>query len=260
MLEPLTLWLSDAAYSVCRHRQEQRTIKWFSRRNLGVLHNAVEVLPPESADPAVRAFLNPEHNDVVALCVGRLSAEKGLLVLAGALDILVAKGLSVPRVVVVGDGPQRAEVEHAFLRHIEAGRACFLGKRSDVRKLLLASDLFVLPSLYENLSMAILEAMEAGLPVLGTRAGGNPELVVENETGLLVPPNDEASLASALSALTCSKTLRARLGRAGRQRVVECFAPQDFERRLEAMYSTLLSEGTKAESHLPRKAMANAAT
>lgn len=119
-----------------------------------------------------------------------------------------------------------------------------VGERDDVPELLSSSSVFVLSSSSEALPVSVLEAMAAGLPVVATRVGGVPELVVDGETGFLVPPSDAAALAAALQRLLDDPELRARLGAAGRARAEEHFALDSFvEGHLDLYRRALAAKG-----------------
>src|SRR5205823_4362177 len=109
---------------------------------------------------------------------------------------------------------------------------------------LAAMDIFVLPSLHEALPIAALEAMAARLPVIATRVGGNPEVVQDGITGLLVPPGDETALYKAVIRLLDDPTLASRLAEAGQAHVRTNFTLDQMARRVEAIYDELAS-------HLP---------
>jgi glycosyltransferase involved in cell wall biosynthesis len=111
-----------------------------------------------------------------------------------------------------------------------------------VADLLRAADLFVISSYLEGLGTSILDAMAAGLPVVGTRVGGIPEAVAEGETGLLVPPSDPQALGEALSVMAGSPDLRKRLGDAGKQRVRQ-FSAENTEQRTRDLYEAVLARG-----------------
>lgn len=171
--------------------------------------------------PGLPADFLPPGARVVGT-VGRLAAVKDQLTLIRALAHILADQpdyRSHLRGILVGDGPERAALERAIA---EAGLQDVIwlaGDREDIPALLARMDVFVLPSLGEGVSNTILEAMAAGLPVVATRVGGNPELVVPGETGELVPVGDASALAAALRALLDEPELAARLGAAGRERV-----------------------------------------
>jgi len=115
----------------------------------------------------------------------------------------------------------------------------FPGKRSDIQDFLRAADLFIHPSHQEGFSNAILEAMAAGLPVVACDVGGNPEVVVDGETGRLVPPRCPVRLAEAMSELLRDEGKRRAMGEAGRRRAEERFSLGRMVAEIEAMYESL---------------------
>lgn len=148
--------------------------------------------------------------------------------------------------VVVGDGPCRAELEAIARQAGMSARVRFLGERSDVPALLAGMDVFVLPSIAEGISNTILEALASGLPVVATRVGGNPELVVDGVTGSLVPPRDAAALAAAVAEYLDDGPLRRAHGKAARARAVECFSLDRMVNGYRRLYAELAGEkGTR---------------
>jgi glycosyltransferase involved in cell wall biosynthesis len=115
-------------------------------------------------------------------------------------------------------------------------RVVFAGYRPDRDAVLAELDLFVLPSWIEGLPLVVLEAMTHGLPVVATPVGGTPEVVVDGETGLLVPPRDPERLADAIARVVGDRELARRLGEAGRARVAERFSASAMERRVLEIY------------------------
>jgi glycosyltransferase involved in cell wall biosynthesis len=176
--------------------------------------------------------------EIVVLSVAALVQGKGLDVLLHALATLAAEDLR-PQLWIAGDGPERAVLEE--LAATLAVKARFLGRRRDVPDLLAACDLFVLPSRNEGLGVAALEAMAAGRAVVASRVGGLAEAVVDERTGLLVPPGDAASLARALARLAREPALRARLGAAGPGRIGEGFRADQLLDAYEAIYREVLA-------------------
>jgi glycosyltransferase involved in cell wall biosynthesis len=116
----------------------------------------------------------------------------------------------------------------------------FLGFISDVPQFLAGIDIFVLPSLYEGLGVAALEAMAAGKAVVASRVGGLAELVNDGENGFLVPPGDAEGLAAALAKLIRDKNLRAAFGQKGAARVREHFTIEQMAKKNEACYYAML--------------------
>ena len=132
---------------------------------------------------------------------------------------------------MVGDGPLRSALsDTARALHLN-GAVTFLGNRRDIPELLRVFDLFVLSSVKEGLPIVLLEAMAAGLPVVATAVDGNPELVVHQETGLLVPPRDAEALAEAICDLLEHPEKAQRMGRRGQERVRQHFS---FEKMVQA--------------------------
>ncbi|UGS35002.1 glycosyltransferase family 4 protein [Capillimicrobium parvum] len=171
--------------------------------------------------------------------VGRLADPKDPLTLVRALGRLPPASFAAT---LVGDGPARPAVE-GELRTLPAARDAveLLGDRTDVPELLARSDVFVLASRSEGAPLSVLEAMAAGLPVVASRVGGIPEIVVDGETGLLVEPGDPGRLAAAIEQLLGDPRRRAAMGDAGRRRVLERFDVDAVRRRHLELYAGELS-------------------
>lgn len=155
--------------------------------------------------------------------VGRLSHVKGQDVLVDAMATAL-KADPTLALVLVGAGPTRAALEAQCATLGIAGRIQFAGAQQDVRPFLEAADLFVLPSRSEGISVALLEAMAAGLPVVATRVGGTPEVMGPGSGGLLVEPERPDALAEAILTFSADRDLLAREGRAARSRVAAAFS------------------------------------
>lgn len=148
------------------------------------------------------------------------------------------------RCVVVGDGELRSDLERALHERGLAGRVMLVGRRDDVAEVLAALDVFVLSSSTEGLAVTLLEAMAAGLPVVATRVGGNPEVVDDARTGLLVPPRNAAALSAALARLFDDPAARRRMGDRGRERCRAQFGVATMVARYEGIYDQLLGKGS----------------
>jgi len=150
------------------------------------------------------------------------------------------------RLIIAGDGPLRDELV-AMTRDLGLERFTWLpGARGDVPQLMRAMDVFVLPSINEGISNTILEAMATGLPVVASRCGGNPELVVEGVTGALCDPNDIGGLQAALESYVAKAGLRESHGRAARERVAEHFSLDAMVGRYMALYDEMLGRRAAA--------------
>ncbi len=147
---------------------------------------------------------------------------------------------------IVGDGENRAELQAQARRAGIDGRMVFTGFRSDIPEFLSEASISVLPSLSEGLSNTLLESMAAGVAVIATRVGGNPEVIEDGVTGLLVPPRDSDEIAGALHRLLGCPDLALRLGECGARRVAQLFAVERAVRETESLYLRLLSVGDRA--------------
>lgn len=130
--------------------------------------------------------------------------------------------------VIAGDGPERALLEQTREKLGLTGVVHLLGFRDDVSALVRMFDVFALPSLTEGTSVTLLEAMLAVPPVLATRVGGNPEIVVYGRTGFLAESNDGAAMASRIGSLLQNPSQAADFGNEGRARVLQQFDFQDM--------------------------------
>jgi glycosyltransferase involved in cell wall biosynthesis len=208
-------------------------------RYVSVIYNGVDIeqFAPRGDGAATRQELGVPDDAVLVGYVGRLSPEKG------GQDILIRSVARAKqdghnlRLLIVGDGPLRPGLE-ALADRLGAP-VFFTGLRPDVARLLAAMDIFVLPSLHEALPIAALEAMSARLPVIATVVGGNPEVVQDGVTGLLVPPGDEDALYEALTRLLADPALAARIAQAGQAHVHAHFTLDQMARRVEAIYDEL---------------------
>ena len=207
---------------------------------LAVIPNAVDPAPIDEAPPADRAELGVPADSFLALYVGRLDPQKGLP------DLLDAAGRVVDRrpdwhLVLAGDGPERDRLRAlAEDRPRLAGRVHWLGRRGDVPSLLKAADVLVLPSLWEGMPNAVLEAMAARLPVVATAVEGTEDLVAPGETGWLVPRASPGPLADALLDAASDPDRLRRFGDAGRARVERDFAPSRTVLAYERLWAGLL--------------------
>jgi len=214
----------------------------FPRHRVGVIHNGIAVGPvPGAAERhAARAALGLDASAVVVGTAARLDPVKDLGALVAALATARAQRPDLS-LVVVGDGPERVALEAAAHAQGVAGAVQFTGYRVDVRQLLPAFDLYVNCSVSEGVSLTILEAMAAGLPVVATSVGGTPEVVVDGSTGRLVPARAPAALSAALLALAGDEGLRRQWGAAGRSRVESAFTIERMTDDYVRVYDRLLT-------------------
>ena len=197
----------------------------FPAERVEVIHNGIDVGPkPDAAERRVaRRLLGLSERAVVFGTVGRLDTVKDLGTL---VDAFAAVRMAIPdpvALVIIGDGAELDALQVRVRAHDLGDAVCFLGYRQDVRRLLPALDVYVNSSIHEGVSLTIVEAMAAALPVVATAVGGNPEVVVDQQTGMLVLPRDPRALADALLTLAASGDSRRSMGDRGRLRAEQSF-------------------------------------
>jgi glycosyltransferase involved in cell wall biosynthesis len=170
-----------------------------------------------------------------------LRPEKDLQTFLGAAA-RVGKEMPEAQFLVIGDGTERSKLEQCAFDLGLSDRILFLGDRTEVANLLAALDVFVLSSLSESLPNAALEAMTMGRPVVATNVGGMPELVVDGETGYLVPSRDTEAMARRILELLRNPERRCAMGQAGLERARQHFSSEVIKIRLESLYDRLLRE------------------
>ncbi len=263
----LSLWLPHGhdrpRYVVTRRMDYPQTKSWYTRYlyNRGV--DAVIAISRPIADVLIRAGVEPKQIRVIysgidrarfsaaerdGTCesdapiigtVAHLEARKGHRYLLEAARLLKERGYRF-KLALAGDGPLKPALEEMARSLALREEVTFCGFVSDVPKFLTAIDIFVLPSLYEGLGVAALEAMAAGKVVVASRVGGLADLVKDSETGFLVPPADAAALAAALAKLLEEKALRAAFGQKGAVRVSEQFTMEQMAKNNEQCYYAML--------------------
>ncbi len=197
----------------------------------------VELSPTEELE--LRQSLGVDETAVIVTTVARLHPQKGHTYLLQAIKP-VTETMPNVRFLFIGEGALQAEIEHKIK---EAGLSPFVllpGVRTDIPQILSISDLFVLPSLWEGLPNALLEAMAAGLPVVSTNVDGCSELVVEGVTGLLVPPASPQPLADAILHVLRNSDLASQFGRAGKARAQQTFSRERNLSSYVDLYASLL--------------------
>ena len=194
--------------------------------------------PANGAGADVRTELGIEPGAPVLGVVCELRAQKALEVLFEAAALLLVEFPTL-KVLVAGDGPERARLEEGARRLGVADTVLFLGIRRDVPAVLAAVDVAVLSSDYEGSPLSVMEYMAAAKPVVSTRVGGVPELVAEDVHGLLVEPRDPEALAEAVARLLRDPALARRLGAEGRRRQQREFSLEAMVGRIEDLYEEL---------------------
>ena len=173
--------------------------------------------------------------------IARLNPQKGHTYLLAAFAEVV-ESLPEARLLIVGDGNLRGDLERQTRELRITRRVTFTGWRDDIRRTMADLDLLILPSLWEGFGLVLLEAMMMGKPVVASRVSAIPEIVVDGVTGLLVPPRDQEALAKAIIALLQDKERAEAMGQAGRERVERYFTVARMVQQTETLYEELVRE------------------
>lgn len=211
-------------------------------KRVEVVYNGIDVAAFANGKPnraAVRAELGLGADDFVLLLVARLDPIKDLATAVRTAG-RVARQFPRARLVLVGEGPERAPVE-ALIRDQGLGEHVrLLGLRHDVARLLPAADVFLLTSISEGIPVTVLEALAAGVPVVATDVGGLPEIIVDGQNGFLAPARDDAALAERVVRLAKDVNLRAQLAEKGRREAEARFTEAQMHAGYEQLYREML--------------------
>lgn len=212
-----------------------------------VVYDGVHVPGPVSdvERAGLRQELGLPSNLPVVVIAGQVSEIKGIWDYIEAASILIGRGVRVSFAVLGDDlrnnGALRLEAERAVEARGLSAHVRFLGFRPNAPRLIPAFDIVAVPSHIEPLGNATLEAMATARPVIGSRVGGIPEMVVEGKTGLLVPPQQPAALADAIEQLVRDPQRARALGEAGRERAISAFGIQAHVHHVQSIYDRLLT-------------------
>lgn len=242
VLERLAARAGDLIISV-NEEQRQMAIRLGVDKpeRICTVHNGIHLRHSAPIDrDAARRALGFQDSDLVVGAVGRLAPQKGFVYLIRALPRLLAS-LPSARIVIAGDGPLEAELRLEAVRNGVAGLVDFLGFRSDIPAVLAAVDVVAQPSLWEGLSISLIEALAAGKPVVTTDIDGNREVIDDNVTGLLVPPAEPVALAEALRNLLTNPSLARALGDNARREASARFSEQRMVDENLAAYDRVLN-------------------
>jgi glycosyltransferase involved in cell wall biosynthesis len=223
-----------------------------SEARIQVIYNGIESSASVSDGDVdrCRTELDLKPGDPVIGAVGSLYPVKGHKYLLDAMPALIRQHQNVT-LLLIGSGDLEAQLKEQAKRLGIEQRVRFLGLRGDIPRLLAVMDVFVLPSLSEGHSLALLEAMLAGRPVVASGVGGNSELVLEGETGILVPSKDPDALTEALHQLLDNRAMREAFGHRATRRVQQQFSARLMTDGYKRLYNDLLgsNEGRVGWQH-----------
>lgn len=248
LIERALARLTDALVSV-NEADRQRLIRWhIPPQKIVTIPNGIDLAafsgPVDRA--GLRAELGLDPAGPLVMQVGRLSAQKAPLAFVRGAALVLDRQPET-QFALVGEGPLRNDVAAEIGRLGLARRVHLLGWRERAARLLATADLATLTSCWEGTPYALLEAMAWARSVVATAVNGCPEIVVEGQTGFLVPPGDVAAWAEAVATLLADGERAGAMGARGRQRVEECFTLERTVAGVEALYRHLLETGGPAK-------------
>ncbi|HET6347508.1 MAG TPA: glycosyltransferase [Candidatus Krumholzibacteria bacterium] len=242
----LTEFVSRVVAVSATHARYLRTTSGLSPAQIAIIENGIDVSqwPVVTAERRAdaRSALGIDGGDAVVTMIAAMRPEKAHDVLLESVAALRREGRRV-RVLMAGDGPRRGVLEEHAQHLGIRDRVEFLGIRRDVARLLHASDAVVLPSraVVETLPLSVLETMACGIPVIASRVGSVPEVVVDGETGRLIPPGDAPALARAIVATLDDGGPARGLARNARTRVEERYRIEDTAAGYQALFDELMT-------------------
>lgn len=240
MLENWTLKNVAYCYGVSRYVAGWDCVRKFAKNCLGFIYN----LPARQMHPGiyredVRKRLGIEGSDILIVSTGRITKEKGF---ADLTDVILrfADRKNV-KFIIVGDGSYLHTMQQRLQAQIDCKRVFLTGYQENVYEFLDAADIFAMLTWHETLCNSVVEACDAGVPVVATAVGGIPEIVEDGRTGFLVGARDSDGAYKKLLTLVQAPELREQFGKNGIEKIQAVFAPEKIIRQLDAVYSRILT-------------------
>jgi len=245
-IDRLTERVADKFIVVSNSLKEQLIKKHFiSEAKISKIYNGIELAEystqvPDVETKKIRKKLNIDDSTKVIGAIGRMVWQKGFEYLIEAIPKILEPIPDV-KFMIVGDGPLNIPLETMSRKLKVTDSVIFAGFRSDIREILAAIDILVIPSLLEGFPMVTLEAMAMAKPIIATRIDGVIEQITDGENGILVPPKDHEALTESILRLIHDKELSERLGRLARKKVEQEFSVEKMVAETEKIYLSLLS-------------------
>lgn len=235
-------YLSESIVSVSHYVKEQfKSI--VNDEKITIIHNGVEE-NEHLVNNLIRDILKVGDDELIAVTIGLLTEAKGYNNFLEAAAIVHDKGHKIKFLWIGGGSKETLRNFKSKIKKLGLKSTVFyLDFRNDISRILKASDFLICPSTMETLSLAILEAMAAGLPVITTNCGGPSECVVDGETGFIVPVNNPVSLSEKIVEISCDEQKRKTFGENGRKRFMSNFMANKFAEKFENLYTKLIKNG-----------------
>jgi glycosyltransferase involved in cell wall biosynthesis len=238
ILEPITLILAKKVIGVSEYVVSRKSIKFFASKKSIAIYN----FPPKNEnhkhDKSFREIMNINQKDILVVTVARIIKDKGYHIFDEA--ILEFNNNKNIKFLIVGGGDYLETMKEKLEKMAKNKQVYFLGYRNDIDFILKSCDIFVLPTLHETLSVALLEASNAGLALIASNTGGVPEIVENNHNGLLVTPGNVEELTNAIHEIYNNNTLRAKFAKNAKLKIKDKFSSEDIINKLDHVYESLL--------------------
>lgn len=239
-LEKITLRIATTFYGVSKYSSMIDVTKPYRHKSSGYVYNLPTFVLYKESSPYQRNEFDISENDVVVATVGRITKDKGYHILKDTIQ-QICSGSNV-KFLIIGKGSYLEEMKKCLEKNISNGTVKFLGYRDDVSRILPICDIFVLPTLHETLSIALLEASYFGLPLIASNVGGVPEIINNGDNGYLVPPSDANALAEKITMLVEDKYLRTKMGQRAKDKLKDKFSEDSIVLQIDAIYCNLLND------------------
>jgi glycosyltransferase involved in cell wall biosynthesis len=242
IVEPIIFRLCDGISCVYQKGNERKQLRKYRGKLLPYVYNRmpdrIETTPEQRMK--TRHECNIPENAIVGVFCGRFGREKGLTYLLDALKNMKDRWPQNFHMLMIGDGEYLSEFKQAIKSQGMSSTVHCVGAREDVKPLLSASDFFIMPSLHENHSIALLEAMAAGLPCIATDVGGNSEIVRNGIEGILCKPFDSKELEENIIQMVLNHGVREEFSNNILKNKFEQFSPTAVDKQLDLVYQLLL--------------------
>lgn len=241
LIESILSKFTDSITTVAENlKRRMVTRSHINSLDIRVIHNAIDlaVFNVKIDKYKVKSDLSLPENNMIIGNIARFCEQKDHRTLLKAFK-LISENMRNINLLLVGNGPLKAEMED-IVRDLQIrDKVKFLGDRRDIPNLLKIIDIFVLSSKREGLPVVLLEAMASGLPIVATSAGGNSEVVIDGETGVIVPTQDPERLAEAICKVISDEKRAKEMGERGQKRIKECFTFEHMIDEYEKIYNSV---------------------
>ena len=244
-LDQIALRFSDKIIAVSEQIKDDLKRSGIRKSKISVIQNAVQTIHKaenyEENRRKKRLALAVKNEEFIVGYVGRLSDEKGVQYLIEAGMLLMETGMPF-KILIIGDGPKRKELEDMVKMKGLEGNIIFTGFQSNIEEWMLVLDLFILPSLTEGTPMALLEAMSFGIPVVASDVGGIPEIIDSGENGILVPVANPDKIEEAISTICKDNYFRTKLSEMAKKTIRSKFNINEWVNKIESVYIETISK------------------